>query len=71
MILGMRRLRGVTVHLDAAAVTGSETTAWNLLKRLEGFDTSIANIRDFIPNIGQCDRQAERISTGFVESTLH
>jgi len=52
-------------------VTSWEATAWNLLKTLEEFDTDIENNRGFIPNYGERYRQDERISTGFVESTLH
>jgi hypothetical protein len=69
MIQGMQ-FHCVEVYLDAAAVTGIEATAPNLLKAVEEFDTCIANNRGFITNCAERYRQDERISAGFVESTL-
>jgi hypothetical protein len=42
-----------------------------LLKLVEEFDTYIRNNRPFIPNYGDRYRNGERISTGFVESTVN
>ena len=42
-----------------------------LLKRVEEFDIYIKNNRAFIPNYGDRYRNGERISTGFVESTVN
>ena len=42
-----------------------------LLKKVEEFKTYISNNRQFIPNYGERYRNDERISTGFVESTVN
>jgi hypothetical protein len=42
-----------------------------LLKAVAEFHTYIEDNRRFIPNYGERFRQGERISTGFVESTVN
>jgi hypothetical protein len=42
-----------------------------LLKMAEEFNTYITNNQQFIPNYGERYRNGERISTGFVESTVN
>jgi hypothetical protein len=42
-----------------------------LLKTAEEFNTYITNNQQFIPNYGERYRNGERISTGFVESTVN
>ena len=42
-----------------------------LLKKIEEFQTYISNNRPFIVNYGERYRNGERISTGFVESTVN
>lgn len=42
-----------------------------LLQKIEEFKTYISNNRHFITNYGKRDRNGERISTGFVESTVN
>jgi hypothetical protein len=42
-----------------------------LLKTVEEFRTYITNNRHLIPNYGERYRNGERISTGFVESTVN
>jgi hypothetical protein len=54
----------------AAAITG-DGTARKLLKTVEEFHTYIDRNRAFIPNYGERYRYGERISTGFVESTVN
>jgi hypothetical protein len=67
----MSRSRGVEVHLDAAAVSGSKTTARMLLETGEEFQTAIEHNRSFMPYYGGRYRRDQRISTSFVESTLN
>jgi hypothetical protein len=45
--------------------------ARKLLKAVEECHTYIANNQGFIPNYGERYRTGERISTGFVESTVN
>ena len=54
----------------AVATTG-DATARKLLKAVEEFHTYIERNRTFIPNYGERYRCGERISTGFVESTVN
>ena len=42
-----------------------------LLQKIEEFQTYISNNRNFITNYGERYRNGERISTGFVESTVN
>jgi len=54
----------------AVAITG-DATARKLLKAIEEFHTYIERNRAFIPNYGERYRCGERISTGFVQSTVN
>ena len=54
-----------------AVATSSENTGRKLLKAVEEFHTYIRNNAGFIPNYGERYRHGERISTGFVESTVN
>jgi hypothetical protein len=58
------------MDLDVAAATGAGT-ARKLLKTVAEFHTYIDRNRAFIPNYGERYRCRERISTGFVESTVN
>jgi hypothetical protein len=58
-------------NLEVAVVTSHDGTARKLLKAVEEFDTYITNNAGFIPNYDERYRQGERISTGFVESTVN
>jgi len=59
------------MDLDAAVATSGHATARKLLKAVEEFHTYIENNARFIPNYGERYRAGERISTGFVESTVN
>jgi hypothetical protein len=59
------------MDLDAAVATSGHSTARKLLKAVEEFHTYIQNNGGFIPNYGERYRAGERISTGFVESTVN
>jgi hypothetical protein len=64
-------VQSAEMDLDAAVATSGHATARKLLKAVEEFQTYIANNQDFIPNYGERYRAGERISTGFVESTVN
>ena len=64
-------VQSVEMDLDAAVATSRENTARKLLKAVEEFHTYIENNKGFIPNYGERYRNGERISTGFVESTVN
>jgi hypothetical protein len=64
-------VQSVEMDLDAAVATSSDNTARKLLKAVEEFHTYIENNQGFIPNYGERYRNGERISTGFVESTVN
>ena len=55
----------------AAVATTGDGTARKLLKAVEEFYTYLESNRAFIPNYGERYRYGERISTGFVESTVN
>ena len=55
----------------AEALDEQRGTARKLLKAVEDFHTYIDRNRAFIPNYGERYRYGERISTGFVESTVN
>jgi hypothetical protein len=57
--------------LAVAVATSNDGTARKLLKAMEEFHTYITNNAGFIPNYGERYRHGERISTGFVESTVN
>ena len=64
-------MQSVEMDLDVAVATSSHATARKLLKAAEEFHTYIANNQGFIPNYGERYHHGERISTGFVESTVN
>jgi hypothetical protein len=64
-------IQSVEGDLEVAVATSSESTARKLLKAVEEFHTYIRNNAGFIPNYGERYRHGERISTGFVESTVN
>ena len=64
-------VQSVEMDLDAAVATSGHATARKLLKAVEEFHTYIENNAGFIPNYGERYRHGERISTGFVESTVN
>jgi hypothetical protein len=64
-------VQSVEMDPDAAVATSGHATACKLLKAVEEFHTSIENNQGFIPNYGERYRHGERISTGFVESTVN
>jgi hypothetical protein len=64
-------VQSVEMDLDAAVAMSDHGTARKLLKAVEEFHTYIANNQGFIPNYGERYRAGERISTGFVESTVN
>ena len=64
-------VQSVEMDLDAAVATSGHATARKLLKAVEEFHTYIENNKSFIPNYGERYRYGERISTGFVESTVN
>jgi hypothetical protein len=65
-----QKLTDLIMDLDMAAATG-DGTARKLFKAVEEFHTYIDRNRAFIPNYGERYRYGERISTGFVESTVN
>jgi hypothetical protein len=64
-------VQSIEMDLDAAVATSGHHTARKLLKAVEEFHTYIENNKGFIPNYGERYRAGERISTGFVESTVN
>jgi hypothetical protein len=64
-------VQSAEMDLDAAMATSGHATARKLLKAAEKFHTYIENNQHFIPNYGERYRHGERISTGFVESTVN
>jgi hypothetical protein len=64
-------VQSVEMDLDTAVATSGHATARKLLKAVEEFHTYIERNSGFIPNYGERYRQGERISTGFVESTVN
>jgi len=64
-------VQSVAMDLEVAVVTSSDGTARKLLKAVEEFHTYIENNAGFIPNYGERYHHGERISTGFVESTVN
>jgi hypothetical protein len=67
----VQAVQSIEMDLDAAVGTSGHGTARKLLKAVMEFHTYIANNRGFIPNYGERYRAGERISTGFVESTVN
>jgi hypothetical protein len=64
-------IQSVESDLEVAVVTSSNGTARKLLQAIEEFHTYITNNAGFIPNYGERYHHGERISTGFVESTVN
>jgi hypothetical protein len=64
-------MQSVEGDLEVAVATSSDGTARKLLKAVEEFHTYITNNAGFIPNYGERYHHGERISTGFVESTVN
>ena len=64
-------IQSVEGDLEVAVATSGDATARKLLKAVEEFHTYITNNAGFIPNYGERYRHGERISTGFVESTVN
>src|SRR5215468_2817846 len=64
-------IQSIEGDLEVAVATSSDGTARKLLKAVEEFHTYITNNAGFIPNYGERYRHGERISTGFVESTVN
>ena len=67
----LRHLKFVEMDLEGAAFETQEETTRKLLKAVEEFGTYIERNGGFIPNYGECYRNGERISTGFVESAVN
>jgi hypothetical protein len=66
-----QKIADLVMDLDVAMATTGDGTARKLLKAVEEFHTYIDRNRAFIPNYGERYRYGERISTGFVESTVN
>jgi hypothetical protein len=67
----MQVMQTIEGDLEVAVATSSDSTARKLLKAVEEFHTYSRNNAGFIPNYGERYRHGERISTGFVESTVN
>ncbi|HSX81900.1 MAG TPA: ISKra4 family transposase [Candidatus Saccharimonadia bacterium] len=65
------KIAALAMDRDVAVATTGDATARKLLKAVEEFHTYIERNRTFIPNYGERYRCGERISTGFVESTVN
>ncbi len=63
-------LGSVESNLEVEEYTSGNATAAKLYKVVSEFTTYIKNNKGFIPNYGERYRNGERISTGFVESTV-
>ena len=61
----------VEMDLEAAVANTGDATARKLYKAVVEFHTYIENNTGFIPNYGERYRHGERISIGFVESTVN
>jgi len=67
----LQHLETLEMDLDGADEESRDSTTHKLLRAVEEFQTYIANNQAFIPNYGERYRQGDRISTGFVESTVN
>jgi hypothetical protein len=67
----LQAVQSVAMDLEVAVTTSHDGTARKLLKAVEEFHMYIANNASFIPNYGERYHHGERISTGFVESTVN
>jgi hypothetical protein len=64
-------LGSVESNLEDEDFTSGNVTAAKLYKAVSEFTTYIENNQGLIPNYGERYRNGERISTGFVESTVN
>jgi hypothetical protein len=67
----MQVLSAILFDLEIAAGDQEESKSSKLYKAVQEFYTFIDRNRAFIPNYGERYRNGERISTGFVESTVN
>jgi hypothetical protein len=67
----LQEIESIIMDLDAAGAEATDATVRKLLKTGEEFQTYIEKNTGFIPNYGERWRYGERISTGFVESTVN
>jgi hypothetical protein len=67
----MKVLEGVSCGLELELLAHDDAKVGKLCKAVQEFHTYIDRNRDFIPNYGERYRNGERISTGFVESTVN
>ena len=67
----LQHLETLEMDLDGEDEESRDSTTHKLLRAVEEFQTYIANNQAFIPNYGERYRQGDRISTGFVESTVN
>lgn len=65
----LERLTGLSIDLDM--IREHSAPAAKVANGVADFQTYIQNNCEFIPNFGDRWRQGERISTGFVESTIN
>jgi hypothetical protein len=66
-----KKLADIEMDLEVAVANTGDGTGLKLLRAVEEFHTYIERNRAFIPNYGERYRSGERISTGFVESTVN
>jgi len=66
-----QKITDLAMDLDVAVATTGDGTARKLLRAAEECHTYIERHRAFLPNYGERYRYGERISTGFVESTVN
>lgn len=64
----LQEIESLTSSLDTDETSPEQN---RLLKKAEEFETYITNNQQFITNYGERYRNGERISTGFVESTVN
>ena len=64
-------VQSIEMDLDTAVANNGDGTARKLSKAVAEFHMYIENNKGFIPNYGERFRAGERISTGFVESTVN
>ena len=67
----LQELRLVESDLESAAWESNNPTAQKLCKAVQEFSPYIERNGGFIPNYGERYRNGERVSTGFVESTVN
>ena len=67
----LKELQSLEGDLEAATYEDDNATARKLYQAVQEFTTYIERNGGFIPNYGERYRNGERISTGFVESTVN